>query len=103
MKQKHANLPVLMALMLGISGCVVGAPDMPSNPPNPRPGGGGADACDAGAYRQLIGVDIDESGLVEGPFLRIIRPGDFVTEDFRPDRANVIVNRGNRIRRAYCG
>lgn len=71
-------------------------------PPAP-PAADGFDACDTGAYRSWIGADIRETGLIEGPLLRIVRPGDLVTEDFRPDRANLVLTAEDRIARAFCG
>lgn len=95
-KRTRSVAAALATLTLMTGGCMSIAPPEP-------PVMSESDPCDAGAYRQLIGVDISETGLIGGALLRIIRPGDLVTEDHRPDRANVAVDAQDRIVRAFCG
>ncbi|WP_366525485.1 I78 family peptidase inhibitor [uncultured Ruegeria sp.] len=71
-------------------------------PPAP-PAADGFGACDTDAYRSSIGVDIRETGLTEGQLLRIVRPGDLMTGDFRPVRVNLVLTAEDRIARAFCG
>ncbi|HCX66949.1 MAG: hypothetical protein CMI61_11075 [Parvibaculum sp.] len=35
--------------------------------------------------------------------IRVIRPGEAVTEDFRPDRLNVELDEEENVSRVYCG
>lgn len=74
-------------------------------------GGGGAPSattdpalCGADRLAGLIGqpVTLLPGDEVEGP-LRVIRPGDAVTEDFNPARLNVSLDASDRIARLSCG
>ncbi len=62
------------------------------------------DTCNAGQYGDLIGQDATalEKVLILGP-VRVIRPGDAVTQDFRPNRINFGIDAENRISDISCG
>lgn len=66
--------------------------------------------CSADAAQSYIGQDADEATVAQaktaagatGP-VRVIKPGQAVTMDFRADRLNVEVDDGNAIVRITCG
>jgi hypothetical protein len=58
------------------------------------------DTCGAGAYRRFIGARI--SSMTPPPNSRVIRPGDPVTEDFRTDRLNIVVDADGFITSLEC-
>ncbi len=62
------------------------------------------DACGAERLSRFEGDELAAIGAidVDGP-LRVIRPGDVVTQDYRTDRLNIRVNRRDRIQSIYCG
>ena len=79
----------------------------------PAPAPDPADAaaqCDADAAQSYIGQDASEATVAEAKAtagatgaLRVIKPGQAVTMDFRADRLNVEVDDGNAIVRITCG
>ena len=82
-----------------------GAPS--SEPPIAEPPGTAADAtdqdtCGAARYRELVGSNVAESPLSESADARIVAPDSIVTQDFRPDRLNVIVDADGRITSLEC-
>ncbi len=87
-------LPLLAAL--GLSACAA-AVVVPINP-------GTGDACGASALQAFVGQPpsaLDAVRLIQP--VRIIRPGDAVTMDFREDRINFELDGQDRIARVYCG
>ena len=62
------------------------------------------DTCNATRYGDIIGQDATalEKVLLLG-MVRVIRPGDLVTQDFRPDRINFRIGADNRINDVSCG
>ncbi|MBE0412379.1 I78 family peptidase inhibitor [Yoonia sp.] len=62
------------------------------------------DTCGAAAHAGLIGQDATalEKVLILG-MVRIIRPGDMVTQDYRPDRINFVVAPDETITVINCG
>jgi len=62
------------------------------------------DTCDARRYGDLIGQDATalEKVLIMG-MVRVIRPGDAVSQDFRPGRINFGIGSDNRINDISCG
>ncbi len=82
-------------ILAALAGCT--APQ-PSLPPMLE------DTCNANAYAALIGQDATtlEKELILG-MVRVIRPGDLVTQDFRPTRINFGINADNRIIEISCG
>ncbi len=87
-----------IVLCLAVVGCA--APEV-ELPPAPTPQ---SDTCGAAPYTRLIGQDATE---LERELIlrqvRIIRPGDLVTQDFVPTRINFVVGPAGRIARIYCG
>ncbi|WP_423602951.1 I78 family peptidase inhibitor [Sphingomonas sp. MS122] len=74
--------------------------------PGPLPG---PVRCDAGRVQALVGREA-RPGVVQrarqragAREVRLIRPGQPVTMDFRSDRLNIEVDHRNRIRAARCG
>lgn len=65
----------------------------------------GSDTCDARAQRSLIGRTVDDraSLTLAAPKVRLIDPGDAVTQDHQPDRLNIEFDEAGRITRVYCG
>src|SRR3546814_5427836 len=69
-----------------------------------------ATQCDADAAQSYIGQDASEATVAEAKAaagatgaLRVIKPGQQVTMDFRADRLNVEVDDDNAIVRITCG
>ena len=62
------------------------------------------DTCEAAPLANLIGQDATalERTLRMG-LVRVIRPGDMVTQDYRPERINFIIAPDNTIRQITCG
>ena len=60
------------------------------------------DTCNAGRFRNLIGSNISEATLSENTNTRIVSPDSVVTQDFRPDRLNIIVDAEGRITSLEC-
>jgi len=60
--------------------------------------------CGADQYMGLVGQDVTalEKVLILGK-VRVIRPDDIVTMDFRPDRINFMIGPDERIREVRCG
>ncbi|MEM6729379.1 MAG: I78 family peptidase inhibitor [Pseudomonadota bacterium] len=60
--------------------------------------------CRADAFQTLIGQTEEDlrATLILGP-VRIIRPGDAVTMDFREERLNIALDGAGRVVRVYCG
>ena len=81
----------------GLTACTVAEPTPPIPPTT-------EDTCNARQYANLIGQDATalEKVLILGQ-VRVIRPGDAVTQDFRPERINFGINTANRISDISCG
>lgn len=62
----------------------------------------GPDTCGADVFP--VGISIDDAGDVEsgGP-VRVIRPGQGVTQDYNPSRLNLVVDGSGILTDAYCG
>jgi len=71
--------------------------------PNAQIPPGGQDTCNAAPYANLIGQDATalERVLLLGQ-VRIIRPGQQVTKDFRPERINFNIGPEDRIVAITC-
>ncbi len=88
---------ILPACLLGtIAACTI--PDSPPSPPMLE------DTCNARQYGNLIGQDATtlEKVMLLGQ-VRVIRPGDAVTQDFRPERINFGIDTNNQISDISCG
>lgn len=60
------------------------------------------DTCGAAAYRAMIGTPLAAASFPATPNIRVIQPDTMVTQDFRPDRINVIVNASGIITGLEC-
>ena len=73
-------------------------PDVPAPPVQQ------ADTCGFAPYTRLVGQDATalERELILRQ-VRVIRPGDAVTMDFRPERLNFEIDPVGRVGRLFCG
>ncbi|MBX9747239.1 MAG: serine protease inhibitor [Hyphomonadaceae bacterium] len=60
------------------------------------------DTCGGAQYRTLIGTNFAAVTLPADSGIRIIQPDTAVTDDFRPDRINIIVDAGGIITAVEC-
>lgn len=62
------------------------------------------DGCNAAQHANMIGQDATalERVLLMGP-VRVIRPDDAVTMDYRPDRINFMIDAENQVSSITCG
>jgi hypothetical protein len=95
----------LVVLMLSVGACAtMGPPPEPATLP-----AGGPGMCNAEAVRWVIGreptADVVERARVESrsTTVRVIRPGEVVTMDYREDRLNLDVNAAGAVVSARCG
>ncbi|MCF2905849.1 hypothetical protein L0666_12695 [Octadecabacter sp. CECT 8868] len=93
----------LIAPLILLSACDVAGPrpTTPTGPPIPAPE---QDTCNAAQHATLIGQDATalERVLLLAQ-VRVIRPGQAVTMDFRPNRINFNVGADERIKTITCG
>ena len=94
---------VFLLLALALSACAPLALP-PQAGVEPGPAMPAADTCGAGPYAGLIGQPATalERVLILRQ-VRVIRPGDAVTMDFREDRINFLIDGSERIARITCG
>ena len=93
-----AHLPryAAAALLLGLAACNLALPEPPAGP-TPT-------ACGAPALQGLVGQDAAVLRSMRFAVqIRIIRPGDAVTEDYSEQRLNIDVDANEKISRVYCG
>lgn len=78
----------------------VPTPEIPRGPTVPAAAN---DTCNANQYASLIGQDATalERVMILG-LVRVIRPDQAVTMDFRPERINFNVGQNNRIASITC-
>jgi len=82
------------ALLLGLAGCQLALPELPSVPT----------ACGAPDLQGLVGQDAAVLRSMRFAVqVRIIRPGDMVTEDYSEKRLNIEVDANEKISQVYCG
>lgn len=60
------------------------------------------DTCGASGYASIIGANIAATSFPADANIRVIQPDSVVTEDFRPDRLNVIVDENGIITALRC-
>ena len=60
------------------------------------------DTCNAARYNDLIGSNISEVTIDEGPDTRIVAPDSMITQDFRTDRVNIIVDEEGQVTSLEC-
>ena len=62
------------------------------------------DACNASQLQDYVNAHIDSMSVANySDSYRVIRPGDAVTMDYRPDRLNVYLDDADVIERIACG
>jgi len=108
MRETHLRLPgVGLALLLAGCGGLNMAPSPEPAPPPPRVAD--TDACGAVRVQDRVGRAYDaalgeairaESGAAS---MRVVRPGEAVTLDYRPDRLNVRLGADEVIAEIACG
>jgi len=59
--------------------------------------------CDAIDYRILVGTSVDDTAFPVGPRLRVFGANDIVTQDYIPQRTNVVYDASRKVIRVYCG
>lgn len=92
---------LLATITLGLAGCYAEAPNAVTPPTIPA---AGADTCGAGALHGLVGQPVSKvPAALAGPSLRVIRPDQPVTQDFRAERMNVHLDRRDFITGITCG
>ena len=89
-----------LALLVACDMAAIPSPSPPSGPALPPLA---QDTCKANDYANLIGQDATalERVLILDQ-VRVIRPGDAVTMDYRAERINFNVSAGNRITSISC-
>ena len=103
------NSRTLVAIAMLTAACTPSSEPPANAPPSaaaPPPGTAAEataeDTCGADRYRDLIGSNVDETTLRDNTDARIIAPDSAVTQDFRPDRLNVILDADGRITSLEC-
>ncbi len=104
---------IASAIILGLAACEPTVPDDRAAPedralpgPSEDVGGGGLadiELCDAEDYRPLVGSNVDATSFPTGPQLRVFGVNDIVTQDYIPQRTNVVHDTARVIVRVYCG
>ncbi len=59
--------------------------------------------CDAQSYRGLIGTPVANALLNEGTNLRVYAETDLITQEFLPQRTNIVTDDAGNVTRVYCG
>lgn len=90
----------LIAPLALLAACATPLPQVPEGPALPPVA---QDTCNANQYGNLIGQDATalEDVLIMRQ-VRVIRPGQAVTMDFRPERINFNIGADNRISTIAC-
>jgi hypothetical protein len=73
-----------------------------STAPTTREEATAQDTCGAAAYRAMIGTSIAAASFPATPNIRVVMPDSAVTQDFRADRLNVIVDAAGNITALEC-
>ena len=59
--------------------------------------------CDARDFRPLVGTNVASATLPTGPMLRAYSVDDIVTQEYIPQRTNVVFDADGVIVRVWCG
>ena len=59
--------------------------------------------CNSHNIPDLVGQVFDASMVPQGALVRVIKPGDAVTMDFRPNRLNISLDAQGRVKSMRCG
>lgn len=68
-----------------------------------EPGLADIELCDAEDYRPLIGTNIAAATLPADPMLRAYGVNDIITQEYLPQRTNILYGTDGVIQRVYCG
>jgi hypothetical protein len=92
---------VMMAVLLALAACVPEKDPRYLGPPIPAPG---VDACGAAELQDMVGGPrrVLETIRFAVP-VRIIEPGQAVTQDYSPNRLNISIGEDNNIASISCG
>lgn len=102
----------VFALALMAAACGPSTTEQPTTPPAPAEVAAtpqtaeeatAEDACGASRFQNLIGTmasEIDQSTLPAGT--RVLTPESIVTQDFRPDRLNIMSGTDGRVASLSC-
>ncbi len=74
--------------------------------PSEQVGGEGLAAielCDAKDYRHLVGSNVAATSFPVSSSLRVFSVNDIVTQDYIPQRTNIVHETSGKIVRVYCG
>jgi hypothetical protein len=94
----------LFVLALSAAACAPPASETPPETPTPqtREEATAQDSCGAAQYRSMIGSNLAAVTFPADAGIRVIQPDSMVTQDFRPDRLNVIVDANGLITALEC-
>ncbi|QHQ36796.1 I78 family peptidase inhibitor [Algicella marina] len=61
--------------------------------------------CGALEAQELVGKTVEDLAAMTfaAEVTRFINPGDVITQDFRPERMNIVFDEDGAITRVYCG
>ncbi|MCZ4341059.1 I78 family peptidase inhibitor [Sphingomonadaceae bacterium G21617-S1] len=98
-------LPFAFAAV-ALVGCTMGAAEQ--GPAAPKPGTGEPAACDADRATAYVGrpgdaIAEEARAAARARAVRVIRPNQAVTMDFRPDRLNIETDDGGIVLSLRCG
>lgn len=91
--------PAALLLALAVGACAQ------TGPVAPPPQG----SCDAGEAQFAVGEPYTEQlgararQAADAAVLRVIRPGEYVTMEFNPNRLNLRLTEGGRVHQVSCG
>lgn len=89
-------------LMLAlVAGCTSGEPV--EDDPQEAAAGADLDLCGGEALSGSVGRPVAEISASLPDGARVIAPGSVVTQDYRPDRANVYVDQSGNVTGILCG
>ena len=100
---------LIAGAVLALAAC--GQTTTPADPPAEEPTAAGPqtreeataqDTCGASAYRSFIGTNLAAVSLPADANIRVVQPDTMVTEDFRPDRVNIITDAQGQITSVEC-
>ncbi len=104
-RQALAIGPALLVSSLALGGCA--APKAAPDTSMPPPVGCGAEALAGQTGERVTGTSINAQvggdSVRSRGIVRIIRPGDVVTQDYNENRLNLELDGADRLARAYCG
>jgi len=107
LRRSSRVLPVAIALLLPLAACA--QPAAPAGRQGPPPQASERGTCDAAGAQFAVGQEATPSVLQEArrrsgaTRVRVIKPGEIVTQEFDPARLTIEVDAANRITSVRCG